>query len=476
MLPSQTGPILNVKPDSPHILLVNPWIHDFAAYDFWAKPVGLLTLASILDCHGFTVSYIDCLDRFHPKGPQTDPHARYGRGPYLKTQIPKPEGLEDVSRNFCRYGIKPEWFREELLAISRVDLVLITSFMTYWSPGVRETIGWIKEIFPNTPVVLGGIYASLCFDHALRFSRADKVVCGSGEKCILQLAEEYTGFSSRPGVDSNGFTPDDINTYPYPAFHLQRKIAYIPIITSKGCPFSCAYCASHLLNPNQDLRTPDLVVEEITYWHKKYGVKDFVFYDDALLVDAERSAVLIFEGIIKCGLKVRFHTPNAVHIREISKKTAGLMSRAGFKTLRLGLETTEFEGRKEFDKKVTANEFKQTVSCLIEAGFQKHQIGAYLLVGLPGQRIESIEESIKIVNESGLLPVLANYSPIPQTELWQRAVLSSRYDLESDPIFTNNAIFPCQREDFSWKTITHLKQLANGNTDLETASVSPDFC
>lgn len=471
MLASQTGSSLNVKPDIPHILLVNPWIHDFAAYDFWAKPVGLLTLASILDCHGFSVYYIDCLDRFHPKEHQADPHARFGCGPYLKTQIPKPGGLEDVTRNFCRYGIRPEWFREELLALSRVDLVFVTSFMTYWSPGVRETIGSIKEVMPNTPVVLGGIYASLCFDHAVRFSGADKVVGGPGEKCILQIAEKYTGFPSRPKVNSVRFAPDDINTYPYPAFHLQRKIAYLPLITSKGCPFSCAYCASHLLNPNRDIRTPDLVVEEIKYWQKKYGVIDFVFYDDALLVDAERSAVPLLEGIIKSGLKLRFHTPNALHIREISKKTANLMAKAGFKTLRLGLETAEFERRTGFDKKVTAAEFKEAVSCLIEAGFKKHQIGVYLLVGLPGQRIESIEESIKIVHKSGMLPVLATYSPIPKTKLWQKAVSASRYDLESDPVFTNNAIFPCQKSDFSWKTITHLKQLANRNNGPDSASI-----
>jgi len=53
--------------DVPNILLVNPWICDFAAYDFWAKPIGILTLASILRRHGFSVYYIDCLDRFHPK-------------------------------------------------------------------------------------------------------------------------------------------------------------------------------------------------------------------------------------------------------------------------------------------------------------------------------------------------------------------------------------------------------------------------
>ncbi len=436
--------------------MVNPWIHDFAAYDFWAKPLGLLSLASILRQHGFSITYIDCLDRFHPKAPHIDPYARNGRGPFLKTTIPKPKGLEHIPRNFSRYGIMLEWFREELELIPKPDLVLVTSFMTYWYPGVKETIRIIKETYSDIIVILGGIYAGLCNEHAVSHSGADIVLAGPGEKYILKLAENHTGFSVSPKFD-----PDDLDTLPYPAFDLQRKISYIPILTSKGCPFSCSYCASHFLNPKRMLRSPLSLIEEIKHWHFKYNVKDFVFYDDALLVDAERHAVVLFEGLIKENLNVRFHTPNAVHIREISEKTAGLMFRAGFKTIRLGLETATFENRKELDSKVTANEFKQAVACLNKAGFRKNQVGAYLLTGLPGQTISSVEESIEEVKRNGITPVLAHYSPVPHTALWDRAVASSSYDLEADPVFTNNAIFPCWFEDFSWEKISYLKNLAS---------------
>ncbi len=446
-----------MKHDAPHILLVNPWIHDFAAYDFWAKPLGLLTLASILRYHGFNITCLDCLDRFHPKASQTDPYARYGRGPYLKTKIPKPVGLEDIPRNFSRYGIKKKWFREDLLAVQKPDLVLVTSMMTYWYPGVQETIGVIKEFFPDVTIILGGIYASLCHEHAQNYSGAHHVVKGSGEKHILKLVGDYTGFSVKAK-----FNPDDLDTYPYPAFELQRKITYIPLLTSRGCPFVCKYCASHFLNPKRMVRNPESVVQEIKYWHEKYKVEDFAFYDDALLVNAGKYAVPMLEGIIKYGLKVRFHTPNAVHIREISKQTARLMFQAGFKTVRLGLETTAFNIRNELDVKVTAAEFEKAVTSLKEAGFEKELIGAYLLTGLPGQEIKSIEDSIKTVRQNQVIPILAHYSPIPHTALWSRAVSSSRYDLESDPIFTNNAIFPCQDERFSWQTISHLNNLATG--------------
>jgi radical SAM superfamily enzyme YgiQ (UPF0313 family) len=206
-------------------------------------------------------------------------------------------------------------------------------------------------------------------------------------------------------------------------------------------------------------RSPEYVVEEIQYWHEKHRVIDFVFYDDALLVDAENHAAPMLERIINERIKIRFHTPNAVHISEITEKVARMMFQAGFKTLRLGLETALFEKRQELDQKLTEKEFKKAVSCLLEAGFNRDMLGAYLLVGLPGQEMKSIEASIQTVKQNGVTPVLAYYSPIPHTALWNQAVSSSRYHLESDPVFTNNAIFPCQNEDFSWEKISYLKSL-----------------
>lgn len=447
-----------MKRDAPHILLINPWIHDFAAYDFWSKPLGILILAAILRLHGFDVSYIDCLDRFHPKARYTDPYARYGRGSYRKTKIPTPKEIKDVPRNFSRYGIDPAWFREDLLAVSKPDLILVTSLMTYWYPGVQESVDILKEIFPDVPVILGGIYATLSHDHAIKHSSADRVVAGTAEAFILDLAADMTGYPMK-----RQFDPEKLDTYPYPAFDLQSVVSYVPLLTSRGCPFSCAYCASRYLNPQRMARSPDSVMDEINFWHGKYQVRDFVLYDDAFLMDAENHAHPLLEKIIGSGMKVRFHTPNAIHIRGLTRRTAELLFKAGFKTLRLGLETSEADRREELDGKVTNTEFIQAVMYLKKAGFQKSQVGAYLLAGLPGQSMESIEASIAMVKQSGITPVPAYYSPIPHTALWDNAVADSRYDLQSDPIFTNNAIFPCRKEPFSWKLITRLKEMGAGD-------------
>lgn len=438
----------------PNILLVNPWIYDFAAYDFWAKPMGLLTLAGILRYHDFNVFYVDCLDRFHPRSSPADPRQRYGRGPYKKQRITKPKILGDVPRYYSRYGILPEWFRESLSALPVPDLVLVTSVMTYWYPGAIEAIRLIKDTFHDSPVVLGGIYATLCTRHAMDHSGADQVVSGSAEVKVFEVIENLLSFEI-----SLKFDKDQLDTYPYPAFDLQKTIAYVPLMTSRGCPFRCPYCASQVLSPVRMQRSPESVLEEISFWNTDYGVEDFVFYDDALLIDSDVHAIPIFEKIINSRLDVRFHTPNAIHVRGINDETSRLMFQAGFKTIRLGLETAGFDHRERIDVKVTAEEFQTAVVALREAGFKKSQVGAYLLAGLPGQSFDSLKDSIQTVKACGITPVLAYYSPIPHTQLWNDAVAASRYDLPSDPLYSNNAVFPCQKEDFSWDTIAYLKQM-----------------
>ncbi len=442
----------------PHILCINPWIHDFAAYDFWAKPLGLLSLAALLRQQGCRVSYIDCLDRFHPREAPCDPRARHGRGPYRKRPLPVPGALAGIERTYSRYGIEPEWFHRDLVDLQRPDLIFVTSLMTYWYPGVVETIGMLKQVFPEVPIVLGGIYARLCTEHARTHSGADEVVADDGAS-LFELLARYTGYSVPHKHPIGAFAQ-----WPYPAFDLQHCINYIPVLTSRGCPFDCAYCASRYLEPHIQRRTAEAVIREMSYWNRRHGVVDFAFYDDALLVDAAHYAVPLFKGLIAKRWKIYLHTPNAIHIRAVTAEIAGLMKKAGFCTLRLGLETTAFESRQDLDAKVTRDEFNQAVGYFKAAGFDTRQIGAYLLVGLPGQSVSAVEASIRVVQTAGIQPVLAHYTPIPHTRLWPAAMKASRFDLEADPIFTNNAIFPCSRNNFSWAQLSHFKQLAHRTT------------
>jgi radical SAM superfamily enzyme YgiQ (UPF0313 family) len=379
----------------------------------------------------------------------------YGKGSYPKTRISKPRKLHDIPRHYSRYGMPESLVRKAIGNGPRPAAVLVTSLMTYWYPGVIELIKIVREVFPKVPVVLGGIYATLCHEHAVRHSGADSVLPGLSETELLDFLGDLTGQSG-----TSQFESGDLDTYPYPAFELQSAISYVPVLTGQGCPFRCAYCASAFLSPGLRRRSPDHVTEELAYWHEKHAVADFAFYDDALLIDPERHIVPILEGVIRRGLQVRFHTPNALHIRPLSREVAGLLFRAGFKTIRLGLETAFFDDRQAMDSKVEPDEFEQAIAYLKEAGFEDDELGAYLLYGLPGQDLSKLEYSIKMVKGCGIRPILAQYSPIPHTELWDEAVKASRYDLREDPLFHNNSIFPCRKAPFSWEEVRYLKDLA----------------
>ena len=76
--------------------------------------------------------------------------------------------------------------------MSRPDLILVTSMMTYWYPGVQETIKILRQHWPDVPLVLGGIYATLCHEHARLTSGADLVFKGPVESNLLKLVEQFT--------------------------------------------------------------------------------------------------------------------------------------------------------------------------------------------------------------------------------------------------------------------------------------------
>jgi radical SAM superfamily enzyme YgiQ (UPF0313 family) len=153
-----------------------------------------------------------------------------------------------------------------------------------------------------------------------------------------------------------------------------------------------------------------------------------------------------------------FHTPNALHVRAIDREVADLLFRTGFKTIRLGLETAEELFQAESGGKVNNQDFQAAVANLKKAGYPGEAVGVYLLVGLPGQKVKEVEESIAFVQESGARPILVEYSPIPGTPLFERARQFSPYDIENEPLFHNNSLLPCQWEGFTWADFRRLKE------------------
>lgn len=431
-----------------HILLIHPWITDFAAYNFWVRPLGLLSIASLLREHGFRVSLIDCLDPPATSRP-------YGDGKFLRTIIEKPQALRFFPRHYSRYGISEEAFREKLRSVGRPDLVAITSGMTYWYPGLFAAIENVREAFGAVPVVIGGIYATLCADHARRHSGADLVFRGDETTEAIRTICDLLRTGSLPG--DHAVTEGLGEGHSFPAFDLYPRLSYVCIATSKGCPLRCTYCASHLLSKGYTRKPPGRVMEEILYWYFHYGVRNFTFYDDALLLDAENYMIPLLREMIRQKLDSSFHAPNGLHIREIHEELAYLLFRAGFKTIRLGFETSSETLQLGTGGKANNEDLRRALNHLKQAGYKLEEIGVYIMAGLPLQRAEEVEESVAFVRELGARPMLVEYSPIPGTPLFEKAKKVSPFDLENEPLFHNNSILPCAWDGFTFEDYKRIK-------------------
>jgi radical SAM superfamily enzyme YgiQ (UPF0313 family) len=415
----------------PEILLVNPWVHDFAAYDLWARPMGLLILATRLRRLGWEPRFVNCLDPDHP-GMEPLKVRAHAQGPFHRTPIPKPEPLEHVPRTYCRYGVDPELIEKELESLPRPAAIMVTSIMTYWYPGVQEAVAMMRQVFPGTPILLGGIYASLLPDHA-RKTGADEVIIGPAEDTLPEVLFRRTGVASNGVSGGVEFSP---------ALDLMRKVRFLPLLTSRGCPFKCVYCASRRIAPTFVRRDTHDAVKEIQNAVFRYEISDVALYDDAFLVDAEAHALPLLEAVIERTPGLRWHSPNGLHASAITPRVATVMKRAGFESIRIGLESSSDEFHSRTGGKTHIQDFVSAVENLSNAGFSQRQIGAYLLVGLPGQTRASIENDVDRVLNTGAYPKLAEYSPIPGTQMWPDALKVSKYPIDEEPLFQNCTLLP----------------------------------
>lgn len=436
------------------VLLFNPWIYDFAAYDFWSKPIGLLYLGGLLRKLGYDVHLIDCLDRHHPAVAEISaPSDRANAsGKFLRQEIDKPAVLRHVPRRFCRYGMPPAVVAELLQAMPPPDVILVTSVLTYWYLGVHDAVRMLRDVFPQAYIMLGGIYATLCSDHARAVIRPDELIAGEGEIATVRRLAQLTG--GPPDFDY--YHLDDL---PFPAYDLYPKLTSVSLLTSRGCPNSCSFCASKTLAGRYRRRSPQNVLAEFDRW-RRAGVRHFAFFDDALLHRPDDFIKPILRGIIERGSDFHLHTPNGLTPRFIDAELARLFRQAGGETLRLSFETADPARQRSMSAKVTNDELGRALQHLEDAGYARSEIGVYVLMGLPGQPPEEFRQSALYVHRLGARVYPASFSPIPQTLEWRRAVMGGLWDESADLLLTNTTLFPIWAQLYGYDFCAELLQWA----------------
>lgn len=304
------------------------------------------------------------------------------------------------------------------------DAIGVSCMFSEYKQDAIEVITTIKHYFPNIQIIVGGAHASTFPEEMSEY--ADTVVVGEGEKVIDDIVR-----NKRKGIVRTERIKD-LDSLPMPAwdlmmddlkeinwlsrkspFLMRRPLAHI--ITSRGCPNNCAFCAVKVAWGRQWIpRSAENVVDEIEYLYEQ-GFKEIHFNDDNCSINKERMYDLC-EQILVRNIDIRIACPTGIHIATLDKNLLKEMKKAGFYRLCFGIETGNQKMQTKIHKNINLDKARQVIKDANDLGFWT---SATFIVGFPGETEEQVKDTFDFAKTSGLdFPIFYNLNIQPKTELW----------------------------------------------------------
>lgn len=321
----------------------------------------------------------------------------------------------------------------------RPDAICITC-MTFKHDIVYDIIGKVKKRFPSLTVIIGGPHVSTIRAKVLEECKADLAVKLEGELTLLELCEgkplkkiEGLIFREKGRVRENKDRPFiDLSTQPFPRygkFDLSKYGGRIPIVTSRGCPYSCIYCPVHLSMGKQfRMRDAKSIFEELQFWVGK-GKQEFEILDDNFTLFPKRVAELC-SLIKKSGMDIYIALPNGVRVDKVDLKLLTLMRSAGFGQICFGVEAGNNKILRRIKKSATIEKVEEAIRNACKLGYD---VELFFMVGHPDETPSDVEDSIRLALKYPVSDAkFYNILPFPNTELreWVTRNHYELYDLD----------------------------------------------
>lgn len=316
---------------------------------------------------------------------------------------------------------------------SKPEILMISAFTSDVFL-LKPIVSKLKKALPRTKLWLGGPHASCVGEKAfLDFPQVDAVFLGEAEESVLSALEFpqtapagviYSG----PAQDIKGTHPqqvEDLSSLPIPAWHLAppekyrglpngvvlRKLPYAPILTTRGCPYRCTFCAGFRITGRNIRHRPlNQVWEEIELLVREYGVAEIHIEDDNFTFDKEY-AKRFCEIAIERNLPVLFSTPNGIRLDALDAELLSLMKKAGWYVIHCGIESGSDRILKKIKKSTTTSAIRESIDLIHSHGIP---VAAYFILGLPGETRADIEKTIEFSCSSGVeWAQFACFLPIP---------------------------------------------------------------
>ncbi|MEW6285491.1 MAG: radical SAM protein [Chloroflexota bacterium] len=304
-------------------------------------------------------------------------------------------------------------------------------------------------------VILCGADVTDHYDKYLE-NGADYCLLGEGEETLLELLNQLEGRSearldsilglayqsplsnpqskivNRKSKIVTPRRPDiaDLDKLPFPAWDLVDVEKYrniwlkrhgyfsMNMVTTRGCPYHCNWCAKPIWGQRYHSRSPENVVAEMK-WLKETFAPDHIWFADDIL-----------------GLKPRWLEKFAALIREadavipfkclqradlVNEKTASALAQAGCKTVWIGAESGSQKILDAMDKGDKVEDIYRAAEVLHAHGIE---VGFFLQFGYPGETWEDVQKTLKMVRECAPDDIGVSVSyPLPGTKFFERVKL-----------------------------------------------------
>jgi radical SAM superfamily enzyme YgiQ (UPF0313 family) len=291
----------------------------------------------------------------------------------------------------------------------------------------------------NTTIAVGGVHASFYPEETLVDFRADVVAIGSGEKTLVEIVRAHsTGdFSSIRGV---GYLVDQspkttasrslekgIDWLPFPARHLldesdlimhdrlantDMKMAHI--MMSRGCPFSCHFCAVY--QKRVQCRSGENVRMELEHLKRRYGIDGFAVVDDNFIINKK-----MVREICRAVESLNLKWSALSRVDTVDYELLECLHDAGCIELKFGVESGSERMLQAMGKNVTTNQIRRAVNLAISVGLM---VKIFLVHGFPGENLESTNETISLLKD--IAPMvdrvsLFRFVPLPGSYVFRNA-------------------------------------------------------
>ena len=314
------------------------------------------------------------------------------------------------------------WSEEELLQRVRdyePNIIGITAMTHQILKAARIASELKKQL--NTPIIVGGCHVTALPEKTLaEFPVFDYAVYGEGEKTITELlrclhgreepescAIEGVAFRSGHRIVVNEprpyLTSSELDALPLPAFNhyygknrlaLADKDSYYVMLTSRGCPYDCAFCM-RALGKKVRRRTAQNVLHEMEYAIEHYGAHTFDFVDEIFLFDSRESRELL-QLMIDRGFPQRIRWSGLIRANLVKPELIALAKKAGCYRLEMGVESGDNEILKAIGKGITVEQVRTAVRIIKKT---RISLGTYFILGHPNETKQTLRKTVDLAVE-----------------------------------------------------------------------------